>query len=208
MKLYGMGFSRSLRALWALEESGLDFEYQHVRLFDNGDHSESASQPGYRDINFEGKVPTLIDGDLVLIESAAIVNHIARLVPESGLMPQQDLSLMARYDQLSYFVLSELEQPLWSNGKHRFALPPEQRIPAMLDTAIYEFNKAAQTLQVQLADDEYAVGDSFTMADILIAQTINWATRFEFDVPDKLLSYRDTHFNRPAAKRALARIEG
>ena len=38
MKLYGMGQSRSFRALWALEESGLEYEYIPV-TFDASDSS-------------------------------------------------------------------------------------------------------------------------------------------------------------------------
>ena len=206
MKLYGMGHARSLRALWALEETGIEFEYQNVRLFDDGEHAESAQTQAYRALNFEGKVPTLVDGDLVLTESAAIVNHIARKSPKSGLIPT-DTDLLARYDQVMFFVMAELEQPLWNNGKHRFALPEEHRIAAMLDTASYEFAKAVTTLDALLGDNDYAVGDQFTMADILIAQTLNWAARFKFVLPDKFAALNDKHFQRPAALRALARIE-
>lgn len=206
MKLYGMGFSRSLRCLWALEESGLDFDYQNVRLFDDGQHQESAQNPDYLGKNFAGKVPTLVDGELVISESAAILNHIARRAPHAQLMPVDDSALMARYDQVCYFVMTELEQPLWSNGKHRFALPEEYRIDDMLKTASYEFSKALGVLESYLGGREFAVGDNFSMADILIAQTLNWAERFQFDVPSKFLKLRDSHFSREAAQRALARI--
>jgi len=45
------------------------------------------------------------------------------------------------------------------------------------------------------------------LVDILLAQTLNWAERFEFSVPKNLLDYRDLHYARPAAKRALAVAE-
>ena len=48
----------------------------------------------------------------------------------------------------------------------------------MLDTAKFEFTKAVSTLDHLLAD-EYAVGDKFSIADILLAHTFNWAIRFE-----------------------------
>ena len=126
LKLYGFGPSRSFRALWALEETGLAFEHIEAALRKDATLENSAKHPNYLALNSQGKVPTLVDGDKVLTESVAIVNYIARLAPESKLIPTS-VSELARYDELSCFILAELEQPLWSKGKHLFALPEEQR---------------------------------------------------------------------------------
>lgn len=203
MKLYGMAQSRSFRALWALEETGIPYEYIPIKLFANASESGSAQNPDYTALNTQGKVPTLVDGDFILTESAAIVNYIGRKSPQSRLVPDQDLQEQARYDELMYFILAELEQPLWSNGKHRFALPEAQRIPQMLETAKFEFAKAMSTLDHLLQGREFAIGNRFTMADILLAQTINWAMRFNFDVPEHYLALRARHYQRPAAVRAM-----
>ena len=207
MKLYGMGQSRSFRALWALEETGIPYEYAAVKLFGDSAAANSASNPDYLALNTQGKVPTLVDGDTVLTESAAILNYIGRKKPESGLMPTNDPVLVARYDEFFFFVLAELEQPLWSNGKHRFALPEPQRIPQMLETANFEFAKAITALDHLLDEREFAIGNRFTLVDILLAHTFNWAIRFQFKVPEKYIALRNRHYQRPAAKRAMALIE-
>lgn len=209
MKLYGMGQSRSFRALWALEESGLEYEYINTTLRTDSSETDSAKHPSYLALNVQGKVPTLVDGDLVLTECFAIVNYIARNAPESGLLPKVSTPAYAKLDELTYFILAELEQPLWSKGKHMFALPEEVRIPAMFETAKFEFDKAVRTLDHLLGepDGEYAFGNSFTIADLLLAHTFNWAIRFEFDVPEKYVALRDRHYQRPAAQRAMAVIE-
>lgn len=208
MKLYGMQQSRSFRALWALEESGLDYQYVAVGLFGDANEPDQAQNPNYLQFNKQGKVPTLIDDGLVLTESGAILNHIARRAPGAGLAPSgDDLSLASRYDEICFFVFTELEQPLWSNGKHRFALPIEMRVPQMLETAKYEFAKAVKTLDHLLGDCEYAVGNKFSMADILLAQSFNWAMRFEFDVPQKYVDLRHRLYQRPAAQRAMTVIK-
>ena len=209
MKLYGMGQSRSFRALWALEESGLDYEYINTTLRTDNSESNSAKHPSYLELNVQGKVPTLVDADLVLTESFAIVNYIARNAPDSGLLPKVSTPAYARLDELTYFILAELEQPLWSKGKHMFALPEEVRIPAMFDTAKFEFDKAVRALDHLLSgtDSEYAIGNSFCIADLLLAHTFNWAIRFEFNVPDKYIALRDQHYQRPAAQRAMAVAE-
>ena len=209
MKLYGMGQSRSFRALWALEESGLDYEYINTTLRTDSSESDSAKHPSYLELNVQGKVPTLVDGNLVLTESFAIVNYIARNAPDSGLLHKVSTPAYAKLDELTYFILAELEQPLWSKGKHMFALPEEVRIPAMFDTAKFEFDKAVRALDHLLPeiDSEYAIGSSFCIADLLLAHTFNWAIRFEFDVPDKYIALRNRHYLRPAAQRAMAVVE-
>ena len=203
MKLYGMQQSRSFRCLWALEESGLQYEYIPIKLRINKEDPDSAQNPAYLSINSQGKVPSLTDGEMILTESVAILNHIGRNAPESGLLPIGDLKMQAKHDELVAFVLAELEQPLWSKGKHTFALPEQYKIPAMLDTAKFEFTKAVSTLDHLLSKDEYAVGDKFSIADILLAHTFNWAIRFEFYVPERYVDLRNRHYERASAKRAL-----
>ncbi len=203
IKLYGFQQSRSFRALWALEESGLEYEYIQVRLRTGAELPDSAKNPRYLALNAQGKVPTLVDGDLLLTESVAILYYIARSAPASGLLPNASMDVYARIDELACFVLAELEQPLWSKGKHLFALPEEYRIPRMFETAGFEFAKALNALDQLLGEGEYAVGESFTLADILLAQTFNWAMRFEFELPQKHIDLRDRHYSRPACRRAL-----
>jgi glutathione S-transferase len=207
MKLYGFGQSRSFRCLWALEEAGIDYDYVPIKMRVEADDPLSAQHPDYLKLNQQGKVPTLVDGSLVLTESVAILYYLGRYAPDAGLLPNASMDVYARLDELMCFALAELEQPLWSNGKHRFALPEQQRIPQMLDTAKFEFAKALACLDRLLPDSEYAVADQFTIADIMLAHTFNWAIRFEFDVPPRYQALRDRHYQRPAAQRALARIE-
>ncbi|WP_062261248.1 glutathione S-transferase family protein [Endozoicomonas arenosclerae] len=205
IKLYGFGQSRSFRALWALEESGVDFEYTNIRI---GSSDEGGSQhPSYLKINAQGKVPTLVDGDLVLTESAAILNYIGSLIPEKQLVPNQTPAARAKYDDFCFFVLSDLEQPLWSKGKHSFVLPEEHRIEAMFETVKFELSRSMKALDHYMEGKEFVLGDQFSCADILLAQTLNWADRFEFDVPKQYLEYRDRLYQRPACQRAIAKTK-
>ncbi|XOV89133.1 MAG: glutathione S-transferase family protein [Pseudomonadota bacterium] len=199
IELYGRGQSRSFRALWALEESGLAYDYVAVEPGGN-------VPAHYRTINPQGKVPTLVDGDIVLTESAAIVNYVGARSGDATLVPG-DPAPRARYDEISFFVMTDLEQPLWSIGKHRFALPEDVRLPGMLDTAKYEFAKSQRALHHHMDGARFAVGDAFTFADILLAHTINWALRFEMPVDKVFVDYRDRNYERPACQRALAIIE-
>lgn len=197
MKVIGFGPSRSSRALWALEESGLDYEYQRLdpRAGDLGSDWFGALNPGR-------KAPVLVDGDFVLTESCAIATYVGERATTPGLVPPAATPERARYDQWLFFIATELEQPLWSVTKHRFALPADQRIPQMLQTAEFEFARAAKVCAAHLGDRAHAVGDRFTMADVVLAQTLVWATKLLEDGP--LTAYRDRHTERPAYLRLQA----
>ena len=56
MKLYGMGKSRSFRALWALEEAGIDYEYIEVEFGGRGENGTASDE--YQKLNTQGKVPS------------------------------------------------------------------------------------------------------------------------------------------------------
>ncbi|AMO58070.1 hypothetical protein GZ77_20315 [Endozoicomonas montiporae] len=202
ISLYGSGQARSFRALWALEEAELDYQYHHVKI---GQPDEGGTRhPSYLSLNAQGKVPTLVHGDLVLTESAAMVNYIASLAPEKQLAPLDDNAMRAKYDEFCFFVLSDLEQPLWTAGKHRFVLPEKYRVEAIFNTVLWELKRSFNALDHHMDGQEYAVGNRFTCADILLAQTINWAVRFELDIPQKYRGYRDRLYARPACIKAAA----
>jgi len=204
MKLYGVAQSRSFRALWALEEANLKYDYIAVQFGSTDDHGSASER--YQSLNAQGKVPTLVDDELVITESGAIVNYIAANSSISSLMPVADIKLRAKYDELSYFVLTELEQGLWTSGKHRFALPKEQRVADIFPTATWEFNKAISTLEKMFDGDGFVLGEEFTMIDVLLAHTISWAESFKFEVPQPFLDYKNRMYQRAACKRALANL--
>ncbi len=192
--LYGRGQSRSFRALWALNEAGLPHQYIEV----DGDNPPE----NYLRMNPQGKVPTLVDDDVTLTESAAMVNYAGNL---AGLMPA-DNKIKARYDEIAYFVMTDFEQPLWTIGKHRFALPEAHRQESILSTAMFEFEKSQKALHHHIDGCEFAVGTTFTMADVLLSHTINWADRFEMPLDDDIKAFRDRHYARAACRASLEAV--
>jgi glutathione S-transferase len=82
MRLYGFGGTRSLRALWALRELDAEFEFVPVNLL-AGEHR----RPDFLRLNPAGKIPVLVDGDVLLTESAAIVMYLAEKYRDKGLLP-------------------------------------------------------------------------------------------------------------------------
>lgn len=198
--LYGCPNTRSLRAVWALEEAGAQYDYVKVELMKGG-----GRRPEFLQLNPSGKVPLLVDDDLRLPESAAIVTYVGSRFPESGLVPQPARE-RALHDRWCHFVIGELEQPLWTLSKHTFALPEKRRVPAVIDTARWEFEVAARVLDEELRDSPYILGERFSGADVLIAHTLAWARASKVPIAsEKLAAYAGRCLGRPAFARARAR---
>lgn len=205
IKLYGCPNTRSLRAAWALEEAGASYEYVKVELMKGQGRSLD-----FLAINPGGKVPALRDGGAIVTESGAILIHIGERFPDSGLVPGLD-SPVARTAcfEWCFFVLSELEQPLWTIAKHRFALPLDMRVPQIEPTAVKEFQRAVNVAQTRLGRSEFASGNRFTVADILLAHTVAWAKSARVQFESAVLEdHYARMWARPARERADARERG
>ncbi|QQX81381.1 glutathione S-transferase family protein [Shewanella sp. KX20019] len=200
--LYGVPRSRSLRVSWTLEELGLEWEYRFIN-FSKGDSRHA----DFLAINPCGKVPALIDNGKAMTESAAIAVFLAEKYGEGRLLPIAGSDASAQHHKWISFITNELEQPLWTIGKHKFAIPEELRLEAMFKVAKWEFDKAAAIAEQWLPDTPFLLGAEISVADILLAHTLLWATRFEQAIPPKLAEYRDRVTAREAMKNALAKEE-
>lgn len=197
MKLYGYRNGRTLRALWALEEVGAKYEYVEVDLF-RGEGRE----PEFLKINPGGKVPVLDDEGMIVTESAAICMHLAERFPESRLLPPPGTAERTACYKWISFIITELDAPLWTIAKHRFALPNERRVPAVIETAGWEFNNMVTILAGGLGGRPYLVSDFFSVADILASHTLLWAKSARLRIADTLERYLDTLLSRPSAVKA------
>src|SRR3990167_6397396 len=110
--IYGFPNTSTTRATWALEEAGASYEFVPVNLT-RGEHK----QPDFLRLSPGGKVPVLVDEDLLLTESAAICTYIGEKFPHSRLVPTNGHE-RARYLQWCFFAMSEFETPLWTLTKH------------------------------------------------------------------------------------------
>ena len=84
MKHYFNPMSRAITTHWMLTELGVDHEQIIVDLMKG-----EGSTPEYRAINPMGKIPALVDGDIVVTEVAAICAYLADKFPEKVLRPRQ-----------------------------------------------------------------------------------------------------------------------
>lgn len=201
MKLYEFGPTRSIRARWTLQELGIDFDAVSVNLM-----RREHGKPEFLAINPAGKVPVLADGDLVLTESAAIVLYLAEKYPDRGLLPT-DLRQRAEVNRWIMFAVTELEQPLWRITKHTSLYPQQDRLPADVALARRDFLPMAAVLERHMKDRTYVVGDRVTVADFVVAYTLDWAgeARLLGDFP-ALRAYVERMYARPRAPQRIGEI--
>lgn len=196
LTVFGFPNTRSLRVTWMMEELGMEYDYHLVNM--TRGESQSAE---YLSVNPGGKVPALKTEEGTLTESVAIMNYLGALHPDADLIPTHSLFERARYDQWCLFAVTELEQPLWTIGKNKFALPKEQRCAEIFPTAQWEFQKALKLLSDGLGDQAYILGPHFSGADILLAHTLYWGMAFKQPIESPTLQ---SYMQRIGARPALA----
>src|SRR5262249_5503120 len=199
MTLYEFPPTRSIRARWTLQELGVPFESVPVNL-PAGTHR----RPEFLRMNPAGKIPVLVDGDLVLTESVAIPVYLAEKYPEKRLLPT-DARQRAEAYQWLLFVATELEQPLWRITRNTRLYPETQRQPSDVVIASQEFKDMAAVLDRHMNQREFIVGDGATVVDFVTAYTLDWANEVGLlgGFPN-LLEYMKRMYARPNAPLRIA----
>ncbi|HKO92068.1 MAG TPA: glutathione S-transferase family protein, partial [Polyangiaceae bacterium] len=191
--------TRSLRAVWALQELDIPCELVTVNLL-AGEHR----QPAFLKLNPAGKVPVLVDGERVLTESVAIVLYLAEKYPERGLIPSEPSERAQLYRWL-LFTVTELEQPLWRISRHTSLYPPDRRLPADITLAREEFLAMAAVLAGQLAERPFVLGDRLSAADLVLAYTLDWGNELKLlEERAPLRAYLERMYARPRAPQRIA----
>ena len=193
IKLYGVPRSRTMRALWMLEE--LQVPYENIPVSFLGD----SRKPEYLKINPNGHIPALQDGDLTLFESLAINLYLARKY-DKGLWPKTTEG-EAKAFQWSIWAMTELEEPLLTALMHRVFLPAEQRDAKKADDAAERVKTPLKVLDGQLTGD-YLAGKDFTVADLNVASVLSLglAAKFDFGAYPNVQQWLSRCVSRPAAR--------
>ncbi|NIC36216.1 glutathione S-transferase family protein [Halomonas desiderata] len=199
MKLYGTPPTRTLRVIWLLNELGLEYEQVPVALL-QGEHL----QPDFLTLNPAAKVPVLVDGSQVITESAAIQLYLAEKYPQAGFIPSavEERAQMYRW---IFFLMTEIEPPLWRIARHTFIYPDEKRLPQDVDQARQECREMLAVLERHMHEREYVVGDRLSVADFNAAYTLDWANEENLlDAAPRLREYLKAMYARPTAPPTIA----
>lgn len=198
--LYGMAASRAFRSVWAIEEVGV--EYEHVPTNFAGD-SKTAE---YLAVNPNGRIPALVDGDLVLFESMAINLYLAERYG-AGLHPDS-VEDRARTHQWSVWAISEIEPLQMQMIVQMYFTPEEKKKPKLIESAKKGLERPLSVLDAHLADREYLLGDTFTIADLNLASVVDLLGgmgKHDYSAHANVKRWTDACYARPSYAAAKAR---
>jgi len=203
MQVYGrVTSSNVMKVLWTLSELGLTCE-----RIDAGMSFGVVDTPEYRAMNPNGRVPTLIDGDLVLWESNAIVRYLAAKHDAGGLWPEDpaERADLDRWMDWQQTTQNPAFTPVFW-GLVRTA--PEQRDQSAIDAAVAQSIENFSILEAKLDRRDYLAGDRLTMADIPFGPNVHRFFNLPFDRPalPNLQGYYSRLLERPGYKTHIADI--
>jgi glutathione S-transferase len=166
MKVYADPITVNCRKVLAgLDLIGAPFERVHVDYFGG-----QQTDPAYTAINPNAALPALVDGDMVLWESNAILLYAADKVGNDSVYPRDlkaraDINRWLLWEASSWFpscyvfLVENCVKPLLGGA-------PD---PAVLDAQATQFHKLAGILDARLAGRRWIAGDGPTIADIAVA---------------------------------------
>jgi glutathione S-transferase len=193
MKLYWAKQTRASRAVWMLEEAGVDYEIETVDL-----RAENRRDtPEFLAASPLGKVPALIDGDLAMADSAAICLYLADRYASDRLAPAIDDPQRGAFLYWLLYTPIVIE-PAMSEKFHKLA-PNKGR------NGWGTFDVMLATLAARLADREWVMGDDFTAADVMLGSSAYFMRMFGMLGEQPVLdAYADRCLARPANQKAIA----
>jgi glutathione S-transferase len=198
MKLYHIPQSRSARPRWLLEELGAPYEVVALNMTDG-----SLKTPEYLKVNPHGTVPALEDGDVKMIESAAICMYLADKYADKKLAPAPGSPERAAYYQWIVYTMATLEPPVLEVFLHTVRLPEAERSTKIAEEGRRKFKTVAAVLSKALEGKQYLVGDQFTAADIMVGSTLGWSSFLGLlEEQPVLQAYVQRLMQRPAFQRA------
>ena len=203
IKLYGTPPTRALRATWLLNELDLPHEIIPIDL-----GAGEQLTPAFLALNPAAKLPVLVDGDMVVSESAAIQLYLADKYgdryPGGGLIPDTAEGRGRMYHWL-FFLMTEIEAPLWRIALHSFIYAPEEKSEAEIALAKRDAARMIAVLEQHMQGREAFVGDGLTVADFNAAFTLDWAREEALlDDAPALGAWLDTMYARPRAPVTIA----
>ncbi|MDQ3507656.1 MAG: glutathione S-transferase [Actinomycetota bacterium] len=162
LKIWGRRNSINVqKVLWCCDELGLEYEQR-----------DAAGAFGFPDdfVNPNKLVPAISDDGFELWESNAIVRYLSA---KHGKLAPEKLEHLAGADRWMDWQATTL----WNGIRPVFwglvRTPPEERDEEAIEAARKQTEAAWDILEAEMDGREYAIGDTFTIADIPLGASIH-----------------------------------
>ena len=191
--VYHHPFSRASATVWMLEEVGAEYELRWVD-FTAGAHKTKEMLA----LNPMGKLPVIVDGDVVVTESAAIGLYLADRYAYGTLAPRVDDPRRGTYLRWSLFAPSVVEPGSmakmagWAFKEGQAGWGSYETMLGAMETAV--------------TGRSFLLGDDFSMADVIFGGTLRYMLQFKMlEARPAFTEYAARLGARPALQRADAK---
>ena len=151
LQLYGNPRSRAMRCMWMLEEIGEPYQ-----LIEKSTRADDLQTADYLRLNPNARIPTLVDGNVVLWESMAINIYLAQKY--EGPMHFANPEMLGLAAQWSFWAMLEMEDLLLDLLQHRALLPEFVRDPSYAERDELLLGKPLGILNTALAGQRPCLG--------------------------------------------------
>lgn len=190
LTLYTNPMSRGRMARWMLEEVGQPYEAVVVG------YGPPMKTPAYLALNPMGKVPTLVHGDTVVTEVAAVISYLAMAFPEAGLMPED----RGHFLRWMFFAAGPVEAAV-TNRALGVEVPDARK--GMVGYG--DFDRVMGALMGLVTKAPYLAGERFSALDVYLGSQIAYGQRFgSMPAVPAFQDYAARILARPAAVKAAA----
>lgn len=206
-KLYYYPGNANLAPHMLLEEIGAAFE---LALVDRDNQAQRSAE--YLKLNPNGRIPTLVDDDLVLYEAAAICLHLADRHPEAALAPALGTAERAQFYKWLIYLTNTLQAELITyfyperltdddGATAQVKVHAEARVGAMLDLI-----DAALADHAHDGRGPYLLGAHYSAVDPYLLMLSRWTRMMHHPARERtwLGPYLEMIAARPAVRRAFA----
>ena len=193
MKLFWCARTRASRAMWMLEEAGIDYQRVEIDIRDPA----KPKDPAFLAASPMGKVPALEDGEVRMADSAAICLYLADRYSPGRLAPTVDSADRGRFLYWMFFGPGVIE-PSLAEKVGGWEPKPSQN-------GWGSFDRMIRTLENGLAEGPWLLGELFTAADVMVGSSAAYMRMLKLLPPSPLIeAYSDRCLARPAYQKALA----
>ena len=193
LTLHHVPHTRGFRIIWLCAELGVPCELARVDF-----SAEYRASPEWRNMNPVGKVPVLIDRDIKLFESGAIVQHILDRYGSGRLQPPRASAEHARYMQWSWFAEATFSRATGELANHKRAFNGALIAPVMEEMKV-RARSCLLALNDEIAGRPYLLSE-FSAADIMMGYALQ---SFERNVGEDLPSHAQAYFERLKTRPAF-----
>lgn len=193
------GEGRGFRVVWLLEEMGLAYRLRGVDLL-----SDVAKDTEFMAINPAGFIPALQDGDVVMVESIAIMQYLTSRYGPTPVAPPPLDPTFGLYQQFLHLGEAGLMASMYFVSVSKHLAPEAERDNWGARKALEVFNSRLGLVTRQLARTPYLAGSKFTAADISVGYALEFAARSgSYKLGELERAYMTRLRERDGYKRAL-----